>query len=57
MFAPSKEYLYASYTYRLQNEKELFVLQSTFSGKRQPFQERSQLFPVVRVNLFSMEKT
>ena len=31
--------------------KQLFVLQSTFSGKSQPFQERSQLYPVVRVNL------
>ena len=57
MFAPSKEYLYASYTYRLQNEKSCLFCSQLSQEKSQPFQERSQLFPVVRVNLFSTKKT
>ena len=57
MFAPSKEYLYASYTYCLQNEKScLFAVnflrkESTFSVKKstvpssasQPFQYKNML--------------
>ena len=57
MFAPSKEYLYASYTYRLQNGKScLFAVnflekESTISGKKstvpcsasQPFQYKKDL--------------
>ena len=26
MFAPSKEYLYTSYTYRLQNENDKYII-------------------------------
>ena len=37
MFAPSKEYLYASYTYCLQNGKSCLFLQSTFLGKESTF--------------------
>ena len=44
MFAPSKEYLYASYTYRLQNGKSWAVCSQLSQEKSQPFQERSQLF-------------
>ena len=58
MFAHDKEYLYTSYTYCLQNEKELFVFavnflgkESTISGKKstvpgsasQPFQYKKDL--------------
>ena len=53
MFAPDKEYLYTSYTYCLQNENSWAVCCQLSQEKSQPFQERSQLFPIVRVNLFS----
>ena len=57
MFAPSKEYLYASYTYCLQNEKSCLFCSQLSQEKSQPFQERSQLFPDEQVNLFSTKKT
>ena len=38
MFAPDKEYLYASYTYRLQNGKNCLFCSQLSQEKSQPFQ-------------------
>ena len=45
MFAPSKEYLYASYTYRLQNGKGLGCMQSTFSEKESTISGKKSTVP------------
>ena len=40
MFAPSKEYLYASYTYCLQNEKSCLFCSQLSQEKSQPFVQK-----------------